>query len=154
MKPHDLIGQARRLIAASPRRPRQVDLRRAISAAYYALFHAIARTSANILVGTSHADSTSAAWRQVYRSLDHNFAKEQCKKLPQTYSQELRDVAAAFIVLQELRHSADYDPGATFLLGDVESHIVLAESVLEKLAAATKPEQRAFVVWILLKTRK
>ena len=35
----DLLSQANRLAAASTGRPRQADLRRAVSASYYALFH-------------------------------------------------------------------------------------------------------------------
>ena len=38
----DLLATARRLAKASPRKPRQADLRRSISTAYYALFHALA----------------------------------------------------------------------------------------------------------------
>src|SRR5262245_43956452 len=37
----DLLKQARSLCAASPRRPKQADLRRAVSTAYYSLFHAL-----------------------------------------------------------------------------------------------------------------
>jgi hypothetical protein len=37
--PADLLAQARRLVSLDPRRPRQASLRRAISTAYYALFH-------------------------------------------------------------------------------------------------------------------
>ena len=35
----DLLAQARHLLQREPRRPRQASLRRAVSAAYYALFH-------------------------------------------------------------------------------------------------------------------
>jgi hypothetical protein len=35
----DLLDQAERLATLDPRRPKQVNLRRAVSAVYYALFH-------------------------------------------------------------------------------------------------------------------
>ena len=35
----DLLRQARHLATKEPRRPSQASLRRAVSAAYYALFH-------------------------------------------------------------------------------------------------------------------
>jgi len=36
---HDLIDQAEHLAGKEPRKPKQASLRRAVSAAYYALFH-------------------------------------------------------------------------------------------------------------------
>ena len=49
----DLLATARRLAKASPQKPRQSDLKRAISTAYYALFHAMARNAADMLVGAA-----------------------------------------------------------------------------------------------------
>ena len=46
----DLLEQARHLSRREPRRPRQVSLRRAISAAYYALFHLMIQEATGILV--------------------------------------------------------------------------------------------------------
>ena len=62
MTPEDLIAQAGRLANASPKRPRDVDLRRAVSSAYYALFHEMARTGADLLVGTvgAHRSETES----------------------------------------------------------------------------------------------
>jgi hypothetical protein len=37
--PNDLLEQARHLANREPRRPKQASLRRAVSTAYYALFH-------------------------------------------------------------------------------------------------------------------
>ncbi len=76
----DLIATARRLAKASARKPRQADLKRAISTAYYALFHAIARDAADLLVGTGK-DRPDKAWKQVYRALDHGPAKTACGQL-------------------------------------------------------------------------
>jgi hypothetical protein len=73
----DLIVTARRLARANPNRPRQADLRRAVSTAYYAVFHALARQCADRFVGTGH-NRSRPAWQQVYRALDHGFAKNAC----------------------------------------------------------------------------
>ena len=37
--PNDLLEQARHLANREPKRPKQASLRRAVSTAYYALFH-------------------------------------------------------------------------------------------------------------------
>ena len=44
-----MIVTARKLASASLKKPRQADLRRAISTAYYALFHAMAKDAADML---------------------------------------------------------------------------------------------------------
>ena len=50
MNPHDLIRMARQLasgdLGSGRGRPRQAELRRAVSTAYYAMFHALALTAA------------------------------------------------------------------------------------------------------------
>ena len=46
-----MIVTARRLAVANRTKPRQSDLKRSISTAYYALFHAIAKDAADLLVG-------------------------------------------------------------------------------------------------------
>jgi uncharacterized protein (UPF0332 family) len=64
---NDLIAQARRLAKATASRPKQVDLRRAISSAYYACFHALAKSCADSLIGTKNVGN-QAAWAQAYRA--------------------------------------------------------------------------------------
>ena len=44
----DLLDQAEQLAQLDPRRPKQANLRRAISSAYYALFHLLAWESSAI----------------------------------------------------------------------------------------------------------
>ena len=59
-------------------KPRQADLKRAISTAYYALFHAMAKDAADMLVGVG-ADRPDKAWTQLYRALQHGDAKNAIK---------------------------------------------------------------------------
>ena len=72
-----------RLLAESPRhgeargRPQQARLRKAISAAYYAVFHALANSNADTLIGASPQFRSLPAWTQTYRALGHGFAKSQ-----------------------------------------------------------------------------
>ena len=82
MNPDDLIRIAEHLasggLGGGIGRPVQAELRRAVSAAYYALFHALSRSCANILVGVAPASRSQPAWSQVYRALEHGYAKNQC----------------------------------------------------------------------------
>ena len=79
MKGLELIAQANRLARASQRRPRQVDMNRAVSATYYALFHTLARLCADSLAGTGKARSMKA-WLQTYRALAHGFSRNACSQ--------------------------------------------------------------------------
>lgn len=105
----ELIGVARLLATGSQGRPRQVYLRRAVSSAYYALFHGLAQCCADQLVGSGK--SGTEAWRRTYRALDHGFGKgaliEASARLD---NQDLDLFAGAFAFLQSARHEADYDP--------------------------------------------
>lgn len=155
MKPRDLIAHAERLAAASKRKPHQADLRRAVSAAYYALFHAVAGAAADTLIGTSKQHRASVTWSRVYRSLEHGFAKSQCLAKPPTSQvpATLIDVADAFVQLQELRHEADYDPNASFLRKDVEAHIRQADTAILNFDRALVSDRRIFAAWLIFKNK-
>ena len=100
----DLIATARQLAHVHQRRPRQADLRRSISTAYYALFHGLAEVTAGRLVGSTGVTQKSAAWSRVYRNLNHLTAKKACSRPDlQGCSQDLAQFLAAFLRLQELR---------------------------------------------------
>ena len=79
LRPLDLIETAHRLSISGGHRPRQADLRRAVSTAYYAMFHLLAKTCADGMLGGVNASRSNRAWRQVYRALEHGSAKNACK---------------------------------------------------------------------------
>ncbi|NBS12945.1 MAG: hypothetical protein EBS77_09845, partial [Gammaproteobacteria bacterium] len=124
----DLIITARQLAHLHERRPRQADLRRAISTAYYATFHGLAEVAASRLIGTSTASQKTAAWTRVYRALNHQAIKKACgHKEVQNYSEDLATFINLFPELQELRQRADYDPNARYKHGEVLSAVNDAE---------------------------
>jgi hypothetical protein len=53
----DLFSQAEMLAKADAKKPRQVNLRRAISSAYYAVFHFLINESCSIVFGTQHSQA-------------------------------------------------------------------------------------------------
>ena len=80
-----LIALARMLASAPAHgerrgRPQQVQLRKAISAAYYAMFHALATSNADTLIGASPRFRSLPAWTQTYRALDHGLARQQINR--------------------------------------------------------------------------
>jgi uncharacterized protein (UPF0332 family) len=115
MNAEHLLEQAEQLAARGIGRPRQADLRRAVSAAYYALFHLLTQDGARRIAPTSHARFLVA------REFDHKSMKDVSSKfasrqpppslqnLIPAIPDDLRTVAEAFLALQIARHTADYD---------------------------------------------
>ena len=83
LNPDHLLDQADRLITPpGGGAPRQADLRRAISNAYYAVFHAVVTQAADDFVGKSHR--ASPRYALVYRSVDHQSLRKLCKDVKKT----------------------------------------------------------------------
>ena len=59
---HDLLEQAVRLAKLDVKKPKQANLRRAISSAYYALFHMLVDEACRVQVGAQH---NQAPYRRV-----------------------------------------------------------------------------------------
>jgi hypothetical protein len=127
-------------------------MRRAVSTAYYAVFHALAKTAADCIAGTDRAARSQGAWRQVYRSLNHGPARTACERreVTQLFPAAIQDFANAFRVLQLARHSADYDPMIRLSKSEVLQHIQNAETAIARLGATPIRDRRAFSIWVLL----
>ena len=136
------------------RRPRQSDLRRAISSAYYALFHGLAEVTADRLVGATPTARQSTAWCRVYRDLNHNEVKKACRSAWQIGGiNDLLVFASSCLGLQELWHQADYDPNARFKHSFVVDRVNEAEETLAALQRVPKLEQLDFITLALGMTR-
>lgn len=149
----ELLGTARRLARAGPGKPRQSDLKRAISSAYYALFHALAKECADRLVGTGRA-RPDKAWRHAYRALNHGDVKNACRQLRTFgFPPELIQVGDIFQGLMLQRHNADYDPTHRVTRADALAVISLAEEGMAKLGSAAVRDRVALAIQLLLKQR-
>jgi hypothetical protein len=127
--PEHLLEQARHLAKRERTRPRQASLRRALSTAYYALFHFLIREAVRQLGPNLSEENFNRAYRwfdhgamyRVARAFSQEIVRIPNSKdvLVQSNSRGVQFIALHFAELQELRHSADYDPGASFLRADV-----------------------------------
>jgi uncharacterized protein (UPF0332 family) len=84
--------------------------RRAVSTAYYAVFHALAKSCASILLPS--VGRNSEIYERVYRALDHGPLKNafMTKEGPLKDRQTLRKIGDRVVRLQSERHRADYLP--------------------------------------------
>lgn len=140
----DLLAQAKLLATIDPRRPSQVNLRRAVSATYYAVFHCLTEGACRTIMGAKH---DAAGYRNVLaRSFTHKGINDACRSfsggtlpdfvrqgLPSTATipKEVQTIAKAFVRLQEQRHHADYDRAASFTRSEV---LMLIEGTIGTLS--------------------
>lgn len=138
-----------------------VVLRRAVSAAYYALFHRLCEAGAERLgkgVGENVAN-------RIYRSLNHNDAKYVCVELGPLRSEsalqvliqgqvppDLQKVAKSFVSLQQTRHSADYDPQFQLRSEEAKWFIDLASAAIAAWERIHQtPEAHVFILALFLR---
>lgn len=126
-----------------------------MSTAYYALFHCLAKSSADLLVGGENANRSRHAWKQVYRGLQHTTAKNNCKdqNLVRRFPLDIQDFPDLFIVMQEKRHRADYHPHATFSKSEALEDIAQCETAIRRYSDVDVKDRRAFVAYVLFKRR-
>ena len=156
LRPLDLIRAAEASLAKATGKPSEACLRRATSTAYYAVFHCLARTAADLFIGGAAASRSNPAWVQTYRALEHGHALKQCehKETMEKFPVELQDFAFTFRTLQVKRHEADYNPLAKFTKLAVRLDIVLANQAIEAFQAASVSDRRAFCAWTIFKQPK
>jgi hypothetical protein len=157
------IQQARRLARLDPRRPQQGNLRRAVSTAYYALFHFLIDQSSRLFVGST--GERESFRRVLVRAYGHSEMLSVARTfrggtLPATITRlvgtlpvppVLRNLAELFLNLQEQRHLADYDLAAAFLRQDVLALIDDVErAVADWATIRTEPAARFFLICLLV----
>jgi uncharacterized protein (UPF0332 family) len=159
----DLLRQARFLAELNAGLlPNQADLRRAVSSAYYAVFHLLSAASA----AQVSAGLPFEVGAKTQRGLDHKqmyavagaFAKPGVNKidakailLPASISTKLADIAEGFRTLQDQRHIADYDVLKSFDRIKVLELVTSAEGVfLDWDAEQASPNAHIFLAALAL----
>lgn len=164
--PDHLFEQADKLITPQVGRPRQADIRRAISAAYYGVFHAATTMAVDQFVGATNRDESR--YGLAYRSVDHRWLQELCKEVqkptlssrfrtyapPEGFGANISAFAEAVVELQEKRHSADYDVMVRMNRSDAALAIATARAALGRLDQASQQERLAFLSLLLFSPRK
>ena len=106
----DLLEQAYHLANREQGTPKEASLRRAVSTAYYALFH--------LLIDEAVSNWAIVRQRSILaRTFDHGRMKTVCQDHVKDFYKggslasgvQLKNVAQTFDILQQSRHTADYD---------------------------------------------
>jgi hypothetical protein len=139
VNPQHLLEQAEQLARGGIGRPRQSDLRRAVSTTYYALFHLLTLSGAALI-------HRSPVLRAILaRHYEHRDMKNASRgfaegRLPGPLQQvvegipaELSTLADTFVELQDVRHQADYDTSSAtrFRREDVLDYVARTRQAFE-----------------------
>jgi hypothetical protein len=166
-----LLQLARELAGTGRGRPPDANLRRGVSTAYYALFHDITALAvdhalrsapedakSHVRRAWSHSDIASAAHSVKERAqvLRHNpaasLSEPDVKWGPlvglAARDADMAEAARLFLELQEQRHAADYDHGASIDKASLLSACQDVEVARAGLCRAAAPAREAF--WTLL----
>jgi uncharacterized protein (UPF0332 family) len=156
----DLFAQAQKLAKLDAKKPKQANLRRAVSSAYYAVFHYLVHEACCVQIGTQHGQ---AAYRHALgRAFSHSVMKSACTsfgggtlkdavtkglrdatgKYP--IQKALQDIASTFAELQEERHLADYDRTERFKRSDVLTLIEEAKTAVAKFSELVQSDDKKF----------
>lgn len=148
----ELLDQAYHLAHKDPD-PLEASLRRAISSAYYALFH--------LLIEDAIGNWNRPRYQQgrLARAFDHGRMKAVSKEIVDRKSvatdpllDQLKEVAGAFIRLQQERHSADYDIMRAWTRAEVADELERATKAFQTWAVIRNEDvAQDFLVSFLLK---
>lgn len=130
----DLLHQAGLLVRHDRRRPRQANLRRGVSAAYYALFHLLVSDAVRQALPQEACEARSA----LARAFSHTTMAEACRSVIEPGGRlarlcpggvpapEIARVAKAFVTLQQARYDADCNVGRPFVRSESEHTVDVA----------------------------
>ncbi|MCB1458009.1 MAG: hypothetical protein KDJ48_01835 [Nitratireductor sp.] len=130
--------------------------RRAISTAYYAVFHSVDKLCADYV--TRGAKRDSEVYNRAYRALDHAPLKNAFSQSPLRENPRLSKIGSAIVQLQTERHKADYMPPVKGLFTQDRARELVAmarEAIgeIEKLRSS-RNDCRTLATSLLFKERK
>lgn len=171
----ELLDHAQRLADLAPEVQTEADRRRAISAAYYALFHQLIADATELFAGASTTDTLQQNLAsQIGRMISHSevrnnadtfinskgkynlkkFVLELLNETSPTVPSALDSVATTFGKLQDDREKADYVPSATHDSTDAIASVEAAARAVEDWKTVrSQPIARAFLASLLLEKK-
>ena len=163
--PEGLLEQAQHLVMREPKRPKQASLRRAISTAYYALFHLL--ISEAVLNWRRAEDRVELA-----RMFEHTHMRSICANKRDELNKEFKEKASrpnqeeadkrnlhrvvnTFVQMHEQRELADYDYSSNWTRTDVLPKVEGVAAAFKAWKAIRNQDiAQAFLFTLLYKKRR
>lgn len=166
IRPTWLLRLAHELVQGAGGRgqPRNTDLRRAVSTAYYAVFHSLALA----VVRQALPGATEAEIYGAVRNVSHTAIKQACgyvggDRPPQSLdalvarlrgNRSLTAVVQTFLDLQDQREKADYDHDADFTRPSAAAMVLRANGAVDLLGRqANNSDFQSFFGLVTLRIR-
>lgn len=151
MKWQNIIEMAREMAATEPSdHLHQARLRMAIGNPYYAMYHALARSNADLLIGPSETEGSSPEWNRVYTALGGDSAFELMQGDFSRQPEAVSNFVDVFLAAHHQRLLAEEDPATTFTADQARDCIDRAESAISEFLSIEPEQRRAFAVQVLL----
>ncbi|GJE16854.1 hypothetical protein [Methylobacterium marchantiae] len=150
---YDLLETSRALADTRGRvNLRKAAMRRAVSGAYYSVFHALCFICASELIGWNQENEVL---EPIYRLLDHGTAKKRLySRDANLIGPSVTDIGNNFLSLQEARNAADYSPPALKVRHDETlRYIELAERTVTLIESLTTLDRKKLAVLLIARTR-
>lgn len=157
----DLLEQAKHLANREPKKPRQASLRRAVSTAYYALFHLLISEATRNWKRVEQRPLLARLFEHGKMKAASDKQRAECNRFmnsnpPPTPGPELdcarhlQRVADTFFQAQQQRHTADYDNATQWTRTEVLTEIALVEAAFNSWRVIRdEPAAQAFLISLL-----
>ena len=127
-------------------------MKRAARTLYYAMFHCLAKSNADVLAGPRGGN----AWDRVYRAINHRETARRCRdaEAMAAFPSEIQHFASIFCAAQEEREQADYNPSfpgrapAVMILG-----ALTVRTAMLSFNAVAEADRREFAIHLLIRVR-
>lgn len=156
--PEELIAHANFLVSLDvPRDPKQANLRRAVSAAYYALFHLLTSEAALNWKHVRHQNKFARIFdHRVMKTCSASVVSRQPPSDPTELAvfEKLKVIAANFMDLQQARHEADYNNSRPWSRSQAYEEIARAEAAIAAWLAIRDEEMAQDYLYELFDSRR
>ena len=150
MKWKELIALAREMAATPPSDLLyQTKLRLAVGTVYYAVYHALARSNADLLVEPSETEGSASEWNRVYAALGGDSAHELMQADFAKHPEAVRLFADTFLAVHHQRLLAEEDPVVTFAAAEAQDWIEQSEIAIAEFLSVEPKQRRAFALELL-----
>ena len=155
MNPDHLIELAEQILQIGTGKRRQATINRAVSTAYYALFHALAAECAARTVGVPRSHRYWQIVTPIHRALDHGYTRKVFERLVKDHMTPdlLKQVGDTFLDLQSARHSADYDPSSRQSRQKAADLIAETRQAMDALRSLPREDRLILAVQLITKPR-
>ncbi len=118
--------------------------------AYCAMYHALARSNADLLMGPSGTEGNAPERNRVYAALGDDFAFELMQADLSRQPGAMRHFVDVFLAAHHQRLQAEEDPASIFTADQARDCIDQAEAVISEFLSVEPEQSRASAVHPLL----